>query len=565
MYYLPNINVMKKAITVFLAGLCAGVLWGQQAGISSASVSIGMIRLGADTLSLEEIPAVGNPPVLEISDLSFGGIAHEGMLSAEEKGFLRFRIRNAGQGDAYNLHLYVSETNRLAGLGYDNHKFIAKHLRAGETRVDSIAMNGRTNLRTGRANFELFLSEANGHRSAPAEASLKTRESGVAKADIANDKIYKVGDREFRLQFTLQNTGSSSMEGVKIRVDYPRTVYAKGDHEMVVEQLGPDESKEIAFTFVKNQYFNENVKDIFTVTLADATGRSIGLPKNLARTKDMDSGGGTSAAGGGLGSYVMSDVDFDIPRSVSEVKNSHIYVLIFGNEKYTGNQVVPFAEKDALVFSQYCIHTFNIPIENIICRINATGNQMKQALRDLTRKATQHPGGEAEIIFYYSGHGIIAKDKYGMADDEFDQYFLPVDVVGADASLSLSRKDLYAALNETPFRKASFFLDACNIKGDRAVAKVAKAEWKGDVFVFASSSPNQTSGTYSEKGHGMFTYFLLKSIKDTKGKASYSELAEEVIKGVEWQSGSVADRQQNPEVISSPQVGEGWKKWKLPE
>jgi hypothetical protein len=558
---------MKKNICItFAALLCAGSLCGQAQRVSTAAGAFtGSIRLGADTLAASEIPATDTPPVLELSALAFSG---EDALAAEEKGYLRFRISNTGAGDAYNLHLYASETGGIAGIGYDNHRFIAKEFKAGQTYTDSIAVYGRTGLTTGLANFELFLAEANGNRSRTATASLKTRESGVPRADIANEKIYRVGEREFSLRFTIQNTGSSAMDSLKISVAPPGTVYPRGENELTIGKLRPDESKEVAFAFVKNSRFDENVKDLFTVTLADASGRTIGLPRNIARTKDTGAGGGTGNTGNGdvlPVTTVMSEVDLNIPQSASEFKNSHAYVLIFGNEKYTGNSDVPYAEKDAMIFRQYCIHTFNIPAENIICRINATGNQMKQSLRDLTRKAKQDPTREAEIIIYYSGHGIIAKDRYGMSGDEFDQYLLPTDVTGADASLSLSRKDIYAELNTTPFKRASIFLDACNVKGDRAVAKVAKAEWNGDVFVFASSQPNQTSGTYNEKGHGMFTYFLLKSIHDRKGKVNYSDLAEDVIKNVEMQSDAIADKKQNPEVISSPQAGENWRKWRFPE
>jgi hypothetical protein len=565
---MKNTTAHLALLLLLAATLAPASLRGQNRPVAAASgAAAGAIRLGADTLAAARIPQEGPPPMLELSDLAFSGTAAEGTLPAEEQTHLHFRIRNTGEGDAYNLRLHVRETGALAGLGYDSHRFLAKHFRAGETRTDSIAINGRTGLPTGRANFELFLVEARGHRSATATASLKTRESGVAKADIANDRIYKVGEREFRIQFTLQNTGSSALDSMTVRVDYPRSVYARGESQITVERLQPDEAKEMAFSFVKNRHFDENAKDIFTVTLADATGRTVGLPKSIARTRSAGAAATSPAAtaSAAAATSVMSEVDFDIPRSSGEFKNAHIYVLAFGNEKYAGNQNVPFAEKDALIFTQYCIHTFNIPAENIICRLNATGNQMKQALRDLTRRAKQDPSRQAEIIIYYSGHGIISKDKYGMADDEFDQYLLPVDVAGADASLSLSRKDIYAALNETPFKRASIFLDACNVKGDRAVAKVARAEWNGHVFVFASSLPNQTSGTYDEKGHGMFTYFLLKTIQDRKGKISYHDLAEEVTKAVEWQSEGVADKKQSPEVIASPQAGEGWKKWKFPE
>jgi len=36
----------------------------------------------------------------------------------------------------------------------------------------------------------------------------------------------------------------------------------------------------------------------------------------------------------------------------------------------------------------------------------------------------------------------------------------------------------------------------------------------GNISVFSASSGEQTSMTYDEKGHGLFTYFLLKGIKD---------------------------------------------------
>jgi len=554
---------MKKFVILFISVLWIGSIWGQTnntvstGGGSASSAPVRVIMLGTDTLS--NIPTVSSPPVLEISELTFTGVENEGFISSGEKGYLRFTIRNAGQGDAYNLRLYTSETNGLAGLVYDNHKFIAQQFKSGETRTDSIYIEGRNNLRDGRAIFELTLREANGHQSLAAETSLLARELSKPNVDILNYDIYMLNDRELALQMTVKNTGSSNLNDVKISINYPRTVYVKGEHIKILSMLRPDESIELAFTFAKNHNFNETARSVFQAIIEDSNGRKLSQQTDISWVRTVD-----ERRPGEI--MVRSDVSLNIPISTNPTKNIHTYVLIIGNEKYSRMQNVPYAESDARIFGNYCVKAFNIPNENITLLTNATGNQMKEGLRELARKALYDAKGEAELIIYYSGHGVIAKDRDKLAaDDEFDQYLIPVDVSGADASLSISRKDIYNILNGISFKRASLFLDACNIPGDRAIVKRAKYEWKGNVFVFASSSPEQTSVTYHEKGHGLFTYFLLKSIQDKKGKIDYNELTDQVIRNVERQSNNMADKIQTPEVNVSPQTGDSWKSWRLPE
>ena len=547
---------MKKYIFVLILCISAGYIYGQTS-VSSAPIKI--ISMGADTLT--NIPKAVYPPLLEITNVSFTSTSNENFVSMEEAGYLHFTIINAGRGDAYNLRLYASETSGISGLKYDNLKFIAKQLTPGTRRTDSIFIEGRNNLRDGRARFELILSEANGHKSPIAGIWVPTRASSKPNIDMLDYEIFRMNDREFGIQMTIINNSSSTINDIKVQIDYPKTVYVKGSHFKTVPTLKPDESVQLDYVFVKNQYFNEMTKDEFNINFEDNNGRQLGLQRKIVRTSTptaVDNRGNTSA-------YSRSDVDVNIPFSTNEVKNNHIYALVIGNEKYAGNQDVPYAVNDSRAFAEYCVRTFNIPRNNVTILTNATGNQMKEGLRTLARKALYDTDTEAEVIIYYSGHGVIAKDKYSMADDEFDQYLIPVDVSGADPSLSLSRKDIYAALNEIPLKRASIFLDACNIKGDRAVSKVARYEWKGNVFVFASSSASQSSTAYNEKEHGLFTYFLLKSIQDKKGKIEYKDLTDMVIRNVERQSDNMSDKIQTPEIITSPQIGDAWKRWKVPE
>ncbi|MDR1919947.1 MAG: caspase family protein [Tannerellaceae bacterium] len=531
---------MKKVILLIAFGICLHPLCGQNA---SSSKPIKIV-LGTDTL--REIPPAHFPPELEIYELSLRS-ERPGVVSAEEQGCLTFKIKNTGQGGAYNLRLYTSEKNGLEGIQYDAHKYITQRLEPGETRTDSIFINGRRNLQEGKALFELFLSEANGHKSSPVPLSVQTKEFDVPKLVIASSEIQPLDENEMQLLMSIQNIGSSNVKNIKVNIDAPSSVYKKGKSEETVQLLKPDEAKEIRFTFAKNRSYAESNKHTFTILLEEEKG--------LLNIREAVSTAPTAATA----LNTLSSVDLNIPQATSEEKKEKTYALIIGNENYLKNTDVQFAIKDARIFREYCRKTFNIPTENIVLIQNATGNQMKESLRWLARQA-RYAEGKAELIVYYSGHGTVDKTSNG---EEYDQYLVPVDVSGFDASLSISRKDIYAALSDVSFKRASLFLDACYSGGDRALKKVPKYDWKGNFVVFASSSFDQVSSPYPEEQHGFFTYFLLKNIQESKGKINLAELTERVTKEVERCSEEKASKKQKPELIVSPEAGEAWKKWKI--
>ena len=59
-----------------------------------------------------------------------------------------------------------------------------------------------------------------------------------------------------------------------------------------------------------------------------------------------------------------------------------------------------------------------------------------------------------------------------------------------------------------------------------------------NTVVFTATSSTQRSMPYKEKQHGMFTYFLLKALRDSGGKATVGTLFEatrkDVVKNSIW-------------------------------
>ena len=194
---------------------------------------------------------------------------------------------------------------------------------------------------------------------------------------------------------------------------------------------------------------------------------------------------------------------------------------------------------------------------------NATSAEISQGLAWINN-LSKIEGGNAELIFYYSGHG--------MPDTETKSPVLvPVDVSVNSLRYGVKLSDAFASLIEHPAKQITVFLDACFSGVGRNEGLTAKKGIKvvpnkdiilGNMVVFSSSSGDETSSVYREKKHGYFTYFLLKKLQETKGKVDYEGLSNYIINSVRKETG-LNGIIQTPEVNVSKKVERQWKDWKL--
>lgn len=286
----------------------------------------------------------------------------------------------------------------------------------------------------------------------------------------------------------------------------------------------------------------------------------IDLPSILGEPKPVDSPVAQETPG--ILITVTSDVDTEIPQ-VNKPNNNTV-ALIIANEKYANVPSVDFATHDGDIFRQYCIKTLGIPKENIRYLSNATYGQTIEAIDNISGmiKAMDNP----DLIVYYAGHGIPDEATK-------DAYLLPVDGTPALTATSKSLNKLYQELGELPTGKVMVFLDACFSGGTRngqplsatrsvAIAPKAAAP-KGNMFILSATSAQETAMPYKEKGHGMFTYFLLKKLRDSKGNCSLQDLSDYVIANVRLESNRVNRKQQTPTVSRSGDMIDGWHKEKI--
>ncbi|MBQ2441248.1 MAG: hypothetical protein II502_03550, partial [Paludibacteraceae bacterium] len=63
--------------------------------------------------------------------------------------------------------------------------------------------------------------------------------------------------------------------------------------------------------------------------------------------------------------------------------------------------------------------------------------------------------------------------------------------------------------------------------------------------------------------HGLFTYYLLKKLQETKGNITLKALGDYVIQNVKQQSLILNSKKQTPCVTPSATLGDKWQDWKL--
>ena len=175
-------------------------------------------------------------------------------------------------------------------------------------------------------------------------------------------------------------------------------------------------------------------------------------------------------------------------------------------------------------------------------------------------------GDEAKVLFYYAGHGV--------ADDASrTSFLLPIDGSGRDPESGYPVDKLYSQLGSLPVESVIVMLDACfsgaKRDGDmmlasRGVAIKPKATTpQGNMVILSATTGDETAALYPQKGHGLFTYFLLKKLQESKGDCSLGELAEFVTRRVNQESVVANKRPQTPTILFSPMMANTWSNIKF--
>lgn len=572
----------------------------EQPGAANAFNLIGMKLDGSvaspaiNTNVAADVPT-GLPPILTIEDISLSSNS----FGANETAKLSVTLKNVGPGDARDVMLNL-ESN-LKDLQFSASSPFPTIAANGGKQTVTIPISGTVDLPSTTAQLKIEVEEPHFKvKIQGKQLSVPTREFqkpelllakyAVVENQSANPNNQIDINEMVDLVFAVQNVGLGSAENVTTSVtNNQKGVMFLGvvNGNQLVRQnptfgsIASGKYETVTYRyFINSEFTDSNLQ--FTINAGEKVGRfGFSLPKSFAiNTKLSEEGfirtvASTSTNTGTPSKVIIEDIpDFvvDVDSNIPTTNNSNnsAYALIIGNEDYSSRQMglskeqnVEFAVNDANMFALYCEKTLGIPKRQIKVLLNATAAEISQGLAWLTNLAKVE-NGNAELFFYYSGHGLPDEQTK-------EAYLVPVDVNGSNLTYAIKVADVYKALAEQPTKKVNVFLDACFSGGGRNQGLVAVKGVKirpkentipDHMVVLTSSTGDESSAVYKEKRHGYFTYFLLKKLQESKGETSYSDLSSYIIQNVRKETG-ISGKIQTPQVMVSPNADDKWKTWSV--
>lgn len=503
-----------------------------------------------------DIHKVFIPPKLIIpdQDIVFDDENGNNRLDAGEVVEVSFIVRNEGEGVARGLSLDVKNVSLVKGFEVivsDNDFTIEP----SQQRRVSFKLIADNRLETGMIELYFKVMEPHGINSNLFEYGFKSLEFLKPQLVIIDPVFTSTSGKLKRkeplsLVFIIQNKGQGDAENTQVSIEHDKRIlslsgnksnrfdsFKPGEHEMIKYDFIIPEAEGTfgqenthSFTLVFNDTrLNEREEFKVSLEINSESDQTISayLDSDDFRKKEIKSVG------------LISDVDKNIP--INKQKDENKFALIIGNENYSSGfnseTNVPFAINDAKSMQKYLVNTLGFKEENCFLLTDATRSQIVRDIRRVIKLCEIRE--DAKVFFYYAGHGEPLQET-----DE--PYIVPVDAsVDLLKEQGLALKELHSLLAESNANQITVFLDACFSGGGRengllparSIRINAKnVDEKKNMIILSSSQGNQKSLPYSDKNHGVFTYYLLKKIQETSGRIAYKELYDYVNRMVSEQA-----------------------------
>ena len=251
----------------------------------------------------------------------------------------------------------------------------------------------------------------------------------------------------------------------------------------------------------------------------------------------------------------FSPLQSDIGRlniaNSEKIMGDNDLAVIIGIESYKGLPRSDYSKGDAEFMKDY-LKALGFQPRNIefLIDIDATKSSIEKSIEAWLPNRVKP---DSRVIVYYSGHGA-PELKTGNA------YLVPYD--GDPNYLEVTGyplKRLYDKLGKLQAAEVVVLLDSCfsGLGGRSVLAKGARplvmmadtSVLSQNMAVLSATQGSQISTSSPEKGHGIFTYYFLKAIKD--GKKTIADIYEYIKPMVEDEA-KMLNVQQSPSI--SPDV-----------
>ncbi|MFZ6016201.1 MAG: caspase family protein [Nitrospirota bacterium] len=253
---------------------------------------------------------------------------------------------------------------------------------------------------------------------------------------------------------------------------------------------------------------------------------------------------------------IQTDIDRPYFNPEEKLMTDDDLAVIIGIEKYRGLPSSDYSSSDAKLMKDY-LKALGFQPRNIefLTDEKATKTDIEKSIEAWLKNKAKP---QSRVFIYYSGHGA-PEPKTG------DAYIVPYD--GDPNYLEVTGyplKRLYESFGKLPAKEIIVALDSCfsGAGGRSVIAKGARplvmmterVVLPQHIAVLTATQGTQISTSNPEKGHGIFTYYFLKAIKE--GKKTLAEIYEYIKPLIENKAREL-NAEQSPDIIPKPEMIKG--------
>lgn len=204
------------------------------------------------------------------------------------------------------------------------------------------------------------------------------------------------------------------------------------------------------------------------------------------------------------------------PSRISVQENPNAVALVIGMESYRSMPNAMFADRDAKAFADYAQFALGVRPSRIKMLIGEEANyaEIRKALSRWLPTVVEE--GKTDVYIFFAGHGLTESEGS-------EPYLLPYD---GDPELleflALNRREILEDLAALKGRSTVVMLDTCFSGPGRAgelliaarpVFSVPTSTVPDGVTVLSAATGTQIAGSLPERGHGLFSYFLMRGME----------------------------------------------------
>jgi hypothetical protein len=497
-----------------------------------------MVAFGKKTDETLVARAQTAPPALVIETISFEEPSGNKVLDAEETGTIRVLVKNTGKGSAFGVYLNLSGENLPKGINFKEKTYLGE-IKSGEERKVEVEVFATEGVLSGEAKFKVQLTEASGFDSKPVILAFNTKALQpplleIVKIEIVDTegkRVIKKG-KEINLTISVRNRGDGIAKNVYAVIDVgDSNIKLFSEKEVGLGDIMPGEIKKAIFNISVAQRYSGPKTLPLSFKLKEARERFSVLPDiKLALDEEAPEIKVVKIEAKEVPhTKLISSEDIDNVPQFDKARlafGEDDVAVVIGIEQYKNVPKSDYSYTDAKLMKAYLL-ALGFAERNIefLFDDNATLSAIKKTIeRWLPNRVKPH----SRVFIYYSGHGAPEPTKG-------DAYIVPYD--GDPNYLDYTAyplKKLYEELNKLNAKEIIVAFDACFsgaggrsvlAKGARPLVMMAEAPLlPKNAVILSATQGSQISTSSPEKGHGIFTYYFLKALKE--GKKTIAEIYE---------------------------------------